>query len=236
MIADENDVLEHTLARNSTLVDAFYVLDGSEDHKTANEICWDFDNCAGYWRDEYLPKRYPRETTDGCRQFIYNRAGAECGYDHWFLLLHGDEFWTFDPQEVIDRAPDADGFVFRLPFAFPRYWDPAKSAADQLSEFMVPGWPEFRMFRGGHDVQFNPEVHFSVTPQGLHRIYQTEKQILHYLYRAPGVQYDRAAKRRRWSPENWQELEARGPFWDDHRISEFCRSSQHYGGTMRIAA
>ena len=226
MIRDENDILEDTLSRNAKLVDCFYVLDGSMDAERSYEICGSTGKLAGSALDQELE----RPVVDGIRDVLLDWACLDyLRTDHWFLLLHGDELWTFDPDEVIAEHPRADGFEFCLPFTFPRSWDDSKSAFEQLDEFMAPGWPEFRMFKGGSGVYFDPAKHFSTTPYGLKNIVRIEdKPILHYLYRSPEQQYAKAARNQEWSPENWQDLDERGPFWDDERIADFCARSEHY--------
>jgi len=223
MIRDENDILADTLNFNTQYVDCFYVLDGSEDYKTAEDICMGSRKCAGYWRDVECP--YPWPPCDGWRQFLYARATEDNGYDHWFLLLHGDELWLNDPDEARLRVPDADGFEFRLPFAFPRSWDYSRSAYEQLREFALPGWPEFRLFLGGKDVYYHPQQHFNTRPQGLHNIVRMDDMpILHFPYRSPESQRLRASKSADWSPENY----AGATTWDDERLKSFIATTEHY--------
>lgn len=223
LIRDENDILADILDLNSQWVDCFYALDGSEDWQTARGICTASGKCAGYWRDIECP--YPAPPVDGWRQFLYARATEDHGFDHWFLLLHGDELWINDPADAVVRVPDADGFEFRLPFAIPRTWDYGRAAFDQLREFVFPGWPEFRLFLGSPGVYYHPEQHFNTRPQGLHEIVRMDDMpILHFPYRSPESQRLRRSGASEWSPENY----AGADTWDDERISELFRSSDHY--------
>ena len=227
LIRDENDILADTLQWNAQHVDCFYVLDGSEDYKTAEGICMGSRKCAGYWRDVECP--YDGPPTDGWRQFLYAKATEDNGYDNWFLLLHGDELWVNEPDAALAEVPDADGFEFRLPFAIPRGWDHGLSAYDQLREFFFPGWPEFRMFKGGEEVYYLPGQHFLTRPLGLKHVVRLDWPILHYPYRSPESQRLRASKSAEWSPENYQAVRERDRvFWDSERIAQFSHGSEHY--------
>ena len=233
MLRDENDILAETLERNAPLVDFFYALDGSTDRQRTRDICWSFKQCAGVWQDWQVP--YRGSPTDGWRQFIYEKAVEALGADNWFLLLHGDEVWTFDPEDAIAAAPQADGFEFRLPFAVPRDWDYSKTATEQLTEFLVPGWPEFRMFRGASHVRYDPDQHFLTRPHGLSSVYRFDWPILHYPYRSPEVQRLRAPRSLDWSPENLAAVRERDEvFWDDYRIDSFVAGNEHYNRAVTL--
>lgn len=228
MINHENDILADVLATHSEIVDAFYVLDGTIPNTASREICESFDKCAGYATDADLPRPpYPSGTTCGYRKWPHEMAVAEHGPDNWFLELHGDEIWTFDPHEVVDEYPDADGFVFPLPFYFPlegQGWDDKRSPLEQLTWSLGPGWPEFRMFRGGDHVHFQPEQHFNTTPSGVHRIAYVDWPIKHYPYRSPRVQRERAAIHQRtgFDPDNYSHIvDDDMLFWDDEMILRY---------------
>lgn len=233
MTRDENDILEDTLAVNCQHVDCFYALDGSEDYGTAAAICYATGKCAGFTRDAETGYE---NITDGCRQFIYAQAVKEHGYANWFLLLHGDEAWTFDPDAAIDADPEADGFEFRLPFLFPRSWDYDRTAFEQLTEALGPGWPEFRMFKGSPFVRYYVHRHFSVRPQGIQRAIRFDWPIMHYPFRSPEVQRHHAAKSKTWSPENLEAVRERDEvFWNDERIAAFCAGNEHYDRVVSLS-
>lgn len=220
MIRDENDILNDTLAINARLVDVFYVLDGSKDAFIARDICAKFDNCARVFRDSGV-------VTDSSRQLLLDAAREDHGDNHWYLLLHGDELWTFDPSDVVDNHPAAEGFEFRLPFAFPRRWDSQRTAFEQLTEFAGPGWPEFRMFRDQPGVHYVAGRHHECKPEGVDIVFRVEGHwILHYPYRSPQHQRERARTRRVWSPENYQHISAGGVFWNDDMLADL--RSEHY--------
>ncbi len=228
MVAEENDILERVLAEHLEIVDCFYVLDGTTPGQaqiTSWHACRSSGCCMGYWHDRDLPRPpYPEGTTCGYRGFIYDKAVEQWGWDHWFLELHGDEVWTFHPDEVIADHPGADGFIFPLPFYFPRADEPWKENVhplDQLRWHMRPGWPEFRLFRGGPDVRFSPTQHFNTQPQGLHHVVTDHRPIKHYPYRAPKVQRTKAALHEKtgFDPSNYQHIvNGDNVYWTDEMI------------------
>ena len=228
MVCGEDDILERTLAHNAQFVDWLYVLDGTIPNSKSKAICEAHPKCAGYTRDADLDTgRYGGYPRDGWRQHLYEQAAADHGRDHWFLLLHGDELWTGLPD-----TEGFDGFIFRLPFFFPREgepWDDSVHPLDQLRWSLGPGWPEFRMFRGSPDVNFDPRQHFNVTPSGLNRIGGCDYAILHYLYRAPDAQRARAAthERSRFDPDNYQHItHGDNVYWTDEMIDAYRQQPQ----------
>ncbi len=207
MIREENDILERVLELNDPIFDVLYVLDGTEPSELSFAICAATGKLASYWHDTDLD----RPIRDGSRGFLYDQAVQDHGWDHWFLELHGDEVWTFHPGEVIaaDPDPDSDGFIFRLPFYFPREaWQDDVHPLDQLTWHMIPGWPEFRMFHGNPDVHFNPEQHFNTQPAGLNNVVMADFRIKHYPYRSPQVQRARAAVHEQtgFDPDNYRHV------------------------------
>lgn len=233
LVAEENDILERVLAEHEKIVDCFYVLDGTEPNDESRGLCAASDKCVGYWRDADLPRPpYPVGTVCGYRGFIYDRAREHIGWDNWFLELHGDEVWTFDPQDVVDENPGADGFIFPLPFYFPRAdepWDDTVHPLDQLRWHMLPGWPEFRMFRGGPDVRFDPNQHFNTQPHGLQSVVKVDHPIKHYPYRSPQAQHAKAELHEKtgFDPANYQHIVNNDEvYWTDAMI-ENAKCPQH---------
>lgn len=225
MVNHEDDILQDVIAEHERIVDAFYVLDGTTPNAVSRAVCEASPKCGGYLTDAELPRPpYPEKTTCGYRQAPYEMAVADHGPDHWFLELHGDEVWTFDPRDVIDRFTGADGFVFPLPFFFPRAgepWDDDRSPIEQLRWCLGPGWPEFRMFRGGEHVGFDVEQHFNTQPRGIRNVLAVDAPILHYPYRAPKVQRERAAihEQTGFDPDNYRHITDRDQvFWTDEMI------------------
>jgi len=224
MINNEDDILEETLATNAQYVDAFYVLDGTVPNDDSKDICMAHRKCSGYTTDAWLPQEYGDKPKDGWRQHLYEQAVADHGYDNWFLLLHGDEVWTFDPRDVAD---DAHGYFFLLPFYFPRageQWDNSQPPLEQLRWHLSPGYPEFRMFRGGEHVQFDPLQHFDVRPKGLGSIAKVPLRINHYLYRSPDQQRARAQLHQQtgFDPGNYNHIiEHDGVYWTDEMIAAY---------------
>lgn len=226
MIAGENDILPTTIAAHEQIVDAFYVLDGTTPNHVSAAICRAAAKCAGYATDADVPKpRFPERPVDGYRQFIYEHAVSDHGFDNWFLLLHGDEIWRFDPRPLTTMG--ADGFIFDLPFYFPRAgepWDDTRSPLEQLRWRLGPGFPEFRMFKGSENVRFDERQHFNVMPSGLHRLQRRPEQIDHYLYRSPAAQRARAQQHLAsgFDPDNYRHIAAADKvFWDDEMIASY---------------
>ncbi len=225
MVAHENDILERVLAGHEQIVDVLYVLDGTVPNDYSARILSRSSKLAGYWTDAELPRPpYPEGTVCGYRGFIYDQAVAEIGWEHWFLELHGDEVWTFHPQEAIDSHDGADGFIFPLPFYFPREpWREGVHALDQLHWHMTPGWPEFRLFYGGPGVGFDPAQHFNTQPGGLLNVVHDHRPIRHYPYRSPQVQRDRAQLHARtgFDPDNYRHIvDGDHVYWTDEMIEQ----------------
>jgi hypothetical protein len=233
MVAEENDILERVLATQLEIVDCYWVLDGTVPNMISRVIATNSDKCAGYYVDDDLPRPpYPPTTVCGYRGFIYDKAVEAVGHDHWFLELHGDEVWTFHPDEAIDDHPEADGFIFRLPFYFPREpWKEGVHPLDQLHWHMRPGWPEFRMFKGGPGVAFNPAQHFKTEPYGLTFVVNDDTHTInHYPYRSPNQQRLRAALHELsgFDPDNYRHVtEDDAVYWTDEMI-ENAHCQHHY--------
>ena len=232
MVNGENDILERTLAHNAEFVDAFYVLDGTRPHGESERICWQHPKCAGYTRDDQLPDSYGSEPRDGWRQHLYEQASADHGPDNWFLLLHGDEVWTADPRDTV--TGHNDGFMFLLPFFFPRsgeLWDYNVHPLDQLRWHLKPGFPEFRMFRGGRTVNYIPLQHHNTKPAGIHTIGYASAPILHYLYRSPEAQRARAQQHLAtgFDIDNYRHVLDRDEvYWTDEMIDSYRSRPQRF--------
>ncbi|HET6638589.1 MAG TPA: hypothetical protein VFH82_07405 [Gemmatimonadota bacterium] len=232
MINAEDDILADTLRVNAKLVDAFYVLDGTQPNDTSRAICRSFDNCHDYLTEADMSDGWGERPRDGWRETIYQMAAADHGYDNWFLLLHGDEVWTFDPRAVTARWPNADGFGFRLPFYFPIEadgWDDSRPALEQLRWRLGPGWPEFRMFRGSQHVHYDRRQHFDTQPHGLTNVAWTDLEIRHYPFRSPETQRARARRHEEtgFDPDNYRHiLDGDAVYWTDEMIEAFRRREQ----------
>lgn len=228
MVNDEDDILGRTLMHNSQWFDAFYVLDGSTDNTLSEKICRSHPKCWAYRTDAQLPRPpFPEKSVCGYRKFIHDLAVMDHGADNWFMLLHADELWPFDPRDYT-RQSMFDGFVFNLPFFFPRdEWDYCRHPIDQLTWSLGPGWPEFRLFRGGEGVSYDANQRFNAAPQGLRSTFhETENKILHYPYRSPEVQRARAAthERTQFDPDNYQHIvKDDACIWTDEMVQEYRR-------------
>ncbi len=223
MVADEDDILERTLEHNLEFVDCFYAIVGNPDRTIATH-----PKCVAWAHDNDLP--FEGNPRDGWREWMLFNAYVDHGPDNWFVLLHGDELWTTDPRDIATR--NADGFVFPLPFFFPREGEPWQDDVhpiDQLHWALGPGWPELRMFRGGPNVAYDPTQHFNVTPGGLHTLAHVDAPIFHYPYRSPEVQRARAERHQTtgFDPDNYAHIiEGDNVYWTDEMIAAYRERPQ----------
>lgn len=227
MVAGEDDILERTLDHNSRFFDAFYVLDGSDDGAESERICRSHPKCWAYRRDQDLPRPpYTERTLCGYRKFIHDLAVQDHGSDHWFMVLHADEVWTQDPKEIT-RVARHDGFVYRLPFFFPREgeeWQDDVHPLDQLHWNLGPGWPEFRLFKGNERASYDPLQEFNTSPSHIRSVATVAAPILHYPYRSPAVQRARAAQHEvtQFDPSNYQHIvQDDSVYWTDEMIAAY---------------
>ncbi len=159
----------------------------------------------------------------GYRQALYKAAVADHGWDHWFLVLHGDEIWTAHPDDIVGDG--RDGYWFLLPFYFPRAGDPWQDDVhplDQLRWRLGPGFPEFRIFRGGPHVRYEETQSFNTKPTGIVGDGRCDAPILHYLYRSPDVQRERASRERQLDIDNYRHIIDRDEvYWTDDMIGRY---------------
>ena len=244
MVADENDILERTLDHNAQYLDAFYVLDGSTNPAYSEMVCRAHPKCWGYRTDAQLPRPpYPELSVCGYRQFILDHAYQDHGHDNWFMVLHADEMWTADPRPLT-HTTRYDGYVYKLPFYFPRDgepWDDSRHPIDQLAWALGPGWPEFRLFKGGPNVAYVPTQRFNTAPSGLHNVAIAVDPILHYPYRSPAVQRQRAQthERTQFDPDNYQHIvKEDAVYWTDEMIAAYRKRPEFRDlhNTMAMAA
>lgn len=226
MINGENDVLETVVESHCEFVDAFYVLDGTVPNGESLAICESFEQCRGYITDAELPRPpFPEKPVCGYRQALLEMAVADYGCDNWFVVLHGDEVWTANPRLTVRE--EFDGYVYLLPFFFPRDgepWDDKKHPLDQLRWHLGPGFPEFRLFRGGPNVAYDPCQTFNTRPNGIRNVALEPDPILHYLYRSPETQRARAAQHLEtgFDPANYQHIaEQDQVYWTDEMIAAY---------------
>lgn len=224
MVNGENDILERTLNHNTQFVDVFYALDGTQPNDESKATLTGHPKCAGYLTDQELPRPpYPAHTVCGYRRAIHEQAVNDHGPDHWFVILHADEIWTAPPQATIRGH---DGYIFDLPFFFPREgepWDHNRHPLDQLHWNLRPGFPEFRLFKGGQHVHYSPTQRFNVRPDGLRSVGRSQHPILHYPYRAPDVQRARTEQHQRtqFDPDNYAHIaDGDNVYWTDQMIAD----------------
>lgn len=228
MINGENDILERVLASHEQVADVFYVLDGTVPNDTSRALCERSPKCGGYITDAELPRPpYPDKPVCGYRQALYEMACADHGPDNWFLILHGDEVWTEHPGTIVNGA---DGYWFLLPFYFPRSgedWDYDVHPLDQLRWNLRPGYPEFRMFKGGTHVRYSCTQSFNTRPAGITGDGHVAAPIKHYLYRSPDAQRARARQHQAtgFDPDNYQHIiDHDAVYWTDEMIARHQKS------------
>ncbi|MEN3337126.1 MAG: hypothetical protein V7647_802 [Acidobacteriota bacterium] len=226
MVSHEDDILEAVVAAHEEIVDVFYVLDGTTPNDVSRRICEASPKCGGYLTDAELPRPpYTEKPVCGYRQSLYEAAVADHGWDNWFLILHGDEVWTCDPRDIVEDGHD--GYWFQLPFYFPRdgeEWDNATHPLDQLRWRLGPGFPEFRMFKGGPNVRYSETQTYDTKPSGVVGDGRCVAPIKHYLYRSPDEQRARAARHVEtgFDPDNYRHITARDEvYWDDEMIARY---------------
>lgn len=223
LVNQEDDILERVVAAHEEIVDCFYALDGTPDNAFSRKVLTGSGKCAGYLTDAEVDG----PMVCGVRKVLHEQAVREHGADHWFLILHADELWPCGVDEIAADDPDADGFVFRLPFYFPREpWDDSVHPFDQLRWRYLPGWPEFRLFRGGEGVAYDRAQAFNTQPAGLRNVVWSNRTIKHYPYRSPESQQARATAG--LDPDNYRHArEGRYVWTDDMVAAASCSHHTH---------
>ncbi len=227
MSSHEDDVLAETLTANCEFVDCFYALDGTTPNDVSRAIITGHPKCAGYVTDNATGYGWPPR--DGWRQKILEMAVADHGVDNWFLLLHGDELWTGLPR--LDQGHD--GFIFSLPFFFPREdepWDDERAPLEQLHWHLGPGAREFRMFHGDEGCAFDVQQHGNVMPAGIKNMGDGDAPIYHYLFRSPDVQRARAIRHDEtgFDTANYRHIADHGAvYWTDGMIADWRQHPQY---------
>jgi len=168
MTYNEADIIEEVMDSNKKFFDKILVLDGSSDH--TEEIIRSYENVKYFIKDENLfPKR---KITDGVRQFLLEKAQEMFGYDGWFTLLHGDEIFVDNPNEIVDKAEKAKAekvnwhaLNFFLHTSQKKTYDENKKIQDQVI-FYHPGGIEIRQFKNKKNVFYNLNQ-MGVLPHGI---------------------------------------------------------------------
>ena len=169
MTYNEEDIIEDVMESHKKHFDKILVLDGSTD-KTP-EILQSYDNVVYYLRDEQIfPKR---KITDGVRQFLLEEAQKRYGYDGWFSLLHGDEIFVDDPNEIILKAEKQGADIvnwhmlnFFLHTSQKENYNDFAPLTERLTHFS-PGGLEIRQFKNKKGIFFKLDQISRVLPYGL---------------------------------------------------------------------
>lgn len=169
MTYNEEDIIEETMESHKKYFDKILVLDGSTD-KTP-EILQSYNNVVYYLRDEQIfPKR---KVTDGSRQFLLEEAQKRYGYDGWFSLLHGDEIFVDNPNEITVKAEKQGADIvnwhmlnFFLHTSQKENYDDFAPLNERLKYFN-PGGLEIRQFKNKKGIFFKLDQIARVLPYGL---------------------------------------------------------------------
>lgn len=178
---DDEAILGHWFDDNLRYFDEVWVLDGSVSGASR-------DICQAHRPVRYIHEQdafVPYRTDHGLRWTPYRLIVDEVGYGDWITLCHSDEFFYHDPRKCCAQAerdeadgiwwfaphflphpedlPDADAIASRRPQdRFRRYhWSRAGSGTP---------WMEFRSFRVGPAVAWDPPRHGCTRPDGLQRM------------------------------------------------------------------
>lgn len=230
MTYNEADIIEEMMAHNRHSVDAIFVLDGSDDGTA--ELLANYEEVKQVFKDsEVAPNERVR---DYHRQVLLDAAVAHYGYDHWFTLMHGDEFFHDDPREVIEKA-ERQG-AKRVNWAAMQFFlhpsdDPVNVSlpVQERLRWYSPFWVELRQFKGSKTMHYKLGKHGQVIPEGIGWQPYFKMPILkHYPYRSPeqmqkrlnamktrgfsGTATETAIFRERYSPEYKQVREFKGDF------------------------
>jgi len=169
MTYNDDDIIEEMMKSNQKYFDKIFVLDGSND-KT-EEIIRSFDNVKYFLKDQDI---YPnRKIADGARQFLIEKAQEMYGKEGWFTLLHGDEIFVDDPNEVAERAEKAKAerinwhsLNFFLHASQKETYNPNMPIQEQVI-YYNPGTLEIRQFRNKPNIYYNLNQVYNVVPTGI---------------------------------------------------------------------
>ena len=169
MTYNESDIVAEMMESNRKFFDHIYVMDGSTDNTA--EILKTFDNVSYLIKDQDLvPKR---KIFDGARQFLLEKIQEDHGAQGWITLMHGDEIFVDDPNEIALRAEKSGAEIvnwhslnFFLHTSQKDTFDESKSIQDQVI-FYQPGFLEIRQFRNKPGIYYNLNSNKCVFPHGL---------------------------------------------------------------------
>lgn len=170
MTYNEDDVLDECLTHLKQFFDCILVLDGSTDR--TEEILRSHAHVRYILKeDQIFPKRRIR---DGCRQFLLEKAQEMYGTEGWFTLLHADEFFVDDPNEIAARASrvKAEKVNWHMLTFFlheserGQIWDPNRSIREQRLFYSLGGL-EIRQFRNKPGIYYDLNQHSDVLPKGI---------------------------------------------------------------------
>ena len=223
MTYNEADIIEEMMEHNRHSVDAIFALDGSDDG--TDEILASYGEVKKIFKDsEVAPNERVR---DYHRQALLDAAVERYGYDHWFTIMHGDEFFHNDPLEMIERA-ERQG-AKRINWAAMQFFlHPSdkpvnmKLTVQERLRWYSPFWVELRQFKGVKAMHYQTGKHGQVVPEGVGWQPYFKMPILkHYPYRSPEQMKKRldAMQSRGFSGTN----------------SEFAIYREHYNPEYKIA-
>jgi len=189
MTRNEDDILEEVMTHNKKFFDKILVVDGSTDK--SEEIIRSFDNVVYFLKDhDVFPKR---RAWDGIRQFILEKAQELYGTEGWFTLLHGDEIFVDDPNQIALRAENvgADKVNWHSLdfFLHTSQKDQAFDSKESIQKqflYYQPGSLEIRQFRNKQGIFYNLNQRSNVVPYGIGwKILFDFPLFKHYVSRTP---------------------------------------------------
>jgi len=189
MTYNEADIIEEVMNANKKYFDKILVLDGSNDG--TDEILKSFDNVVYLIRDQDL---FPqRKVRDGARQFLLEEAQKRFGHEGWFTILHGDEIFVDDPNQIAKRAEKAGAekvnwhslSFFLHTSQKEEIFDPQKPLEERVIYYQ-PGSLEIRQFKNKSGIFYDINQHNKVFPLGLNNKILFDFPIFkHYIERSP---------------------------------------------------
>ena len=190
---NERDVIEEVMEEHEKCFDTIFALDGSDDG--TYEFLKSRKSIVFLIRDSEVSPDAP--IRDGARQFLIETAQEKYGTKGWFSLLHGDEFFHNDPNQIASMADQEGIDILRWRMmnfflhkseeeAFEIREDRTKSIQERR-RWYCPEWVEVRQFRNSKNVRFHLSRHGTLFPEGLnrHKVNIHLPLIKHYSYRTP---------------------------------------------------
>ena len=231
MTYNEVDIITEVMDNISKYFDKVLVLDGSNDGTT--EIIRSYP-CVVYLihDNELFPKR---KVHDGIRQFLLEKAQEMFPIDGWFTILHGDEMFVDNPNEIAERAEKSGAEIVNWhPLNFFLHTSEKGKVIDlniPIQEQVLhysPGGLEVRQFKNKKKIFYNINETGKVYPYGIKERALFDYPILkHYVIRGP-QQFE--MKDKLWTKTIKDEHGDKKIFYD--QINGFSKQVRVYDGSF----